>query len=79
MAAYFIITGKQNSHVLDPSENTQISAEPVAKQATAIWDEATATKIIMDELSKYSQSNISYDNSLKWNHEIVGFHQNQFK
>jgi hypothetical protein len=81
MAAIFIVTRKNNdqdsgqiSESKRSKDNTSENTTPISKDKTSTWDEATATKIIMDELSKYPDwSKIPYNNSFEWNHNIVGF------
>jgi uncharacterized protein (TIGR02145 family) len=53
--------------------NVLVSDNPVVENKTAVWNNAAATKIIMDELSKYDWTKIEKDKSYEWNHEIVGF------
>jgi DNA uptake protein ComE-like DNA-binding protein len=73
IAAIFIVTRKKNhqdtaqvSELNRSKDNTSVNTTQIAKNKTIAWDEAAATKIIMDELLKYPDWS-------KISHEIVGF------
>jgi hypothetical protein len=73
IAAIFIVTRKNNhqdtgqvSELNRSKDNTSVNTTQIAKIKTAVWDEALATKIVLDELSKHPDWS-------KIPHEIVGF------
>jgi hypothetical protein len=73
MVAIFFVTSKKSdqdtgqvNQLNRSKDNTSANSTPIAKDKTSTWDEPAATKIVMDELSKYP-------NWSKIPHEIVGF------
>jgi hypothetical protein len=69
----FILTRKNNDHdtrqvsnVNKSNDKATANSIPTVQNKAAVWDESLATKIIMDELSKYPDWS-------KMPHEIVGF------
>jgi uncharacterized protein (TIGR02145 family) len=55
--------------------NVQVN-NPIANNTTAVWDEASATKITMDELTtspKFAKK--GENDSGKWNHKILGYNK----
>ncbi len=72
-AVIFIFTRKNNdqdtgqvSKLIRTNNNSSVNTAPIVINKTAVWDEALATKVIMDELSRHPDWS-------KIPHEIVGF------
>jgi hypothetical protein len=80
IAAIFFATKKNSSQntkqvsQLNRSEaNTSVNTTPIAKNNTSAWDEAKATKIIMDKLKKHPWDKVNYIDTSKLVHNIMKF------
>ncbi len=83
IAGIYIVTKRSNGNLAVQdnglstlNENIPIKNIPIVENKAIVWDEAAATKIIMDELSKFPEwSKSANDDSAKWFHEIISFNK----